>query len=56
MSQCFLNNFISQFSSVAHVCPILCDRMDPSRLGLPIRHQLLEFTHTHVHGVTDATG
>ena len=38
-----------QFSSVAQLCPILCDPMDYSMPGLPVHHQLLEFTQTHVH-------
>ena len=33
-----------QFSSVAHSCPTLCDPMDCSMLGLPVHHQLPEFT------------
>ena len=43
-----------QFSSVAHLCLILCDPMDFSTPGLPVHHQLLEFTQTHVHWVGDA--
>ena len=43
-----------QFSSVAQLCPTLCDPMDCSRPGLPGHHQLLEFTQTHVHWVGDA--
>ena len=43
-----------QFSSVAQSCPTLCDPMNPSMLGLPVYHQLPEFTQTHVHRVTDA--
>ena len=43
-----------QFSSVAQSCPTLCDPMDSSTPGLPVHHQLLEFTLTHVHGVGDA--
>ena len=38
-----------QFSSVTQLCPTLCDLMDCSMPGLPIHHQLLEFTQTHVH-------
>ena len=45
---------ISQFSSVAQSCPTLCDAMDCSMPGLPVHHQLLEFTQTHVHWVSDA--
>ena len=43
-----------QFSSVAQSCPTLCDPMDCSMPGLPVIHQLLEFTQTHVHWVGDA--
>ena len=38
-----------QFSSVAKLCPALCDSMDCSMPGLPIHHQLLGSTQTHVH-------
>ena len=38
-----------QFSSVTQLCPTLCDSMDCSKPGLPVRHQLTEFTQTHVH-------
>ena len=43
-----------QFSSVAQLCPTLCDLMNRSTPGLPVHHQLLEFTQTHVHHVSDA--
>ena len=43
-----------QFSSVAQSCPPLCDPMNCSTPGLPVHHQLLEFTQTHVHRVSDA--
>ena len=43
-----------QFSSVAQSCPTLCDPMNRSMPGLPVHHQLLEFTQTHVHQVGDA--
>ena len=43
-----------QFSSVAQSCPTLCDPMNCSTPGLPVHHQLPEFTQTHVHGVGDA--
>jgi len=45
---------IIQFSSVAQSCPTLCDSMDCSTPGLPVHHQLPEFTQTHVHWVGDA--
>ena len=38
-----------QFSSVAQSCLTLCDPMNCSTPGLPVHHQLLEFTQTHVH-------
>ena len=43
-----------QFSSVAQLCLTLCDPMNCSMLGLPVHHQLPEFTQTHVHQVGDA--
>ena len=43
-----------QFSSVAQSCPTLCDPMNRSTPGLPVHHQLPEFTQTHVHRVCDA--
>ena len=43
-----------QFSSVAQLCPALCDPMNCSTPGLPVHHQLPEFTQTHVHCVGDA--
>ena len=43
-----------QFSSVAQSCPTLRDPMNLSTPGLPVHHQLPEFTQTHVHRVSDA--
>ena len=43
-----------EFSSVTQSCPTLCDPMNRSMPGLPVHHQLLEFTQTHVHRVGDA--
>ena len=43
-----------QFSSVAQSCPTLCDPMNCSMPGLPVHHQLPEFTQTHVHRGSDA--
>ena len=37
-----------QFSSVAQSCPTLCNPMNHSTPGLPVHHQLVEFTQTHV--------
>ena len=45
---------ITQFSSVTQSCPTLCDPMNHSMPGLPVRHQLPEFTQIHVHRVSDA--
>ena len=42
---------IIQFSSVSQSCLTLCDPMDCSTQGLPVHHQLREFTQTHVHWV-----
>ena len=42
------------FSSVAQSCPTLCNPMNRSTPGLPVHHQLPEFTQTHVHWVCDA--
>ena len=46
-----LKSLLQHHSSKA---PILCDPMDCSTPGLPVHHQLLEFTQTHVHWVSDA--
>ena len=43
-----------QFSSVAQLCPTLCDPMNRSTPGLPVHHQLREFTQTHAHRIGDA--
>ena len=43
-----------QFSPVAQSCPTLCHPMNRSTPGLPVHHQLPEFTQTHVHRVRDA--
>ena len=43
-----------QFSSVPQSCLTLCSPMDCSTPGLPVHHQLPEFTQTHVHWVSDA--
>ena len=47
---CEFKEFLNvQFSSVSHSCPTLCDPMNHSMPGLPVHHQLPEFTQTHVH-------
>ena len=43
-----------QFISVAQSCPTICNPMDRSPPGLPVHHQLLEFTQTRVRGVGDS--
>ena len=47
-------DYLFQFSSVAQLCPTFCNPMDCSKPGLPVHHQLPEFTQTHVHWVGDA--
>ena len=46
------HSFIQSVQSFSHVR--LCNLMDCSMPGLPVHHQLLEFTQTHVHWVSDA--
>ena len=46
--------FSIQFSSVAQSCSTLCDHKNSSTPGLPVHHQLPEFTQIHVHWVSDA--
>ena len=53
MKRCSMS-LIIQFSSVAQSCPTLCNPMNCSMPGLPVHHQLPEFTQTHVHWVRDA--
>ena len=54
LTYCIFNQTFYQFSSVTQLCPTLCDPMDCSTPGLPIRHQLPEPAQTHVHQVSDA--
>ena len=49
-----LINFKIQFSSVIQSCPTLCDPMNRSTPGLPVYHQLLESTQSHILRVSDA--
>ena len=42
-----------QFSSVTQLCPTLSNPMDCSMPGLPVHHQLQEFTQSHIHWVGD---
>ena len=51
---CFTYGKEYQFSSVSQSCLTLCDTMNHSTPGLPVHHQLPEFTQTHVHWVSDA--
>ena len=39
----------NQIRSAAQSCPTLCDPMNHSTPGLPVHHQLPEFTQTHIH-------
>ena len=50
----FIKSLVSQIRSVAQSCLTLCDPMNRSTPGLPVHHQLPEFTQTHVHRVGDA--
>ena len=50
----YVLSLIVQFSSVAQSCPTLFDPMNRSTSGLPVHHQLPEFTQTHAHRVSDA--
>ena len=49
-----VNWYLVQFSSVTQSCPTLCHPMNRSTPGLPVHHQLPEFTQIHVHRVGDA--
>ena len=44
----------AQFSSVAQSCLTLCDPMNHSTPGLPVHHQIPQFTQSRVHRVSDA--
>ena len=43
------NQITYQIRSVAQSCPTLCDPMNRSSPSLPVHHQLLQFTETHIH-------
>ena len=45
---------MNQIRSVAQSSPTLCNPMNCSTPGLPVHHQLPEFTQTHIHRVGDA--
>ena len=51
---CYVMVRSDQIRSVTQSCPTLCDPMNRSTPGLPVHHQLLEFTETHFHWVSDA--
>ena len=50
----FFLHVSDQIRSVTQSCLTLCDPMNRSMPGLPVHHQLPEFTQTHVHRVSDA--
>ena len=49
-----LHQSVQSVSSVTQSCPTLCNPMNHSTPGLPVHHQLPEFTQTHIHWVSDA--
>ena len=49
-----ISHYWASVSSVTQSCPTLCSPMDCSTPGLPVQHQLPEFTQTQVHWVSDA--
>ena len=49
-----LKQDMRKIRAVTQLYPTLCDPMNRSTPGLPVHHQLLEFTETHVHRVSDA--
>ena len=51
---CLLLQNVSSLVQFSQSCLTLWDPMDCSTPGLPVHHQLLEFTQTHVHWVSDA--
>ena len=51
---CIHTRTYQSVSSVAQLCPTLCDPMNCSTPGLPVHYQLPEFTQTHMHQVGDA--
>ena len=50
----FFMFYSAQFSAVTKSCLTLCDSMDCSTPGFPVRHRLPELAQTHVHRVSDA--
>ena len=53
-SHLFIFVYSVQFSSVAQLCPTLCNPMECSTPGFPVHHQLPELVQTHVHPIDDA--
>ena len=53
-SSAFVDPRSDQIRSIAQSYPTLCNPMNRSTPGLPVHHQLPEFTQTHVHRVSDA--
>ena len=53
-NQSIVKEISQSVSSVAQLCPTLCDPMNCSRPGFLVHHQLLELAQTNVHGVSDA--
>ena len=49
----FISDLMPCINSVAQSCPTLWDPMNRSTPGLPVHHQLLEFTQTHIYQVSD---
>ena len=54
LSLCISMSLSIQLSSISQSCPTLCNPINRSTPGLPVHHQLPEFTQTHVHRVRDA--
>ena len=50
----FYHHYLILFSSVTQSCSTLCNPMDCSMPGFSVHHQLLDFTQTHVHRISDA--
>ena len=54
MALLYIFSYTVEFSSVTQSCPTLCNPMNCNTPGLPVHHQLLESTQTHVDRVDDA--
>ena len=54
-TQLYSSHTLVRSDHISHsLCPTLCDPMNRSTPGLPVHHQLREFTQTHVHRVSEA--